>query len=80
MLLHIPTSVMPLPEGFYFDLKPAPKHSIYRSVVQVRKAGFPFSKIVAEMGYTADEDWEVIANTLSNEVWVWYDRKENRDD
>lgn len=79
MLPEVPTSVMPLPEGYYFNIKPAPKHSIYRSVVQVVKTHRPFSVVVAEMGYFDAEDWELIANTLSNEVWVWYDRKENRD-
>lgn len=75
---EVPISVLPLPEGYYFELKPAPKHSVYRSVVRVRKTGFPFSKIVAEEGYQNAEDWDIVANSLSNEVWVWHDRQENR--
>lgn len=69
MITEIPTSVLPLPEGYYFELKPAPKHSIYRSVVQIVKASFPFSKVVAEQGYFSPHDWELIANVLSNDVW-----------
>lgn len=78
MITETPLAVMELPEGYYFNLKPAPKHSIFRSVVQVQQRGFPFSRIVAEAGYMKAEDWTYVANELANELWAWYDRKENR--
>ena len=78
MITSVPLSVMELPEGYYFELKQAPEHSIYRGFVRVRKRGFPFSKIVAEQGYEKSLDWEYVANTLSNELWVYLDKPENR--
>lgn len=78
MIDETPLSVLPLPEGFYFEIVPAPKHSIWKTLVQVRKQGFPFSHIVASAGYNDPKDAELERNWLSSEVWAWYDREENR--
>lgn len=78
MIDETPLSVLPLPEGFYFEIVPAPKHSIWKTLVQVRKRGFPFSHIVASAGYNDPKDAELERNWLSSEVWAWYDREENR--